>query len=684
MIKFTRFMLIFFIILFAVVSLVTVICAIVLYRYSSAHIDRSVTDALSSQAKTEFYCFDRSSTAANRTQAKRIEGASLSNGIKHEYVTFDRIPKHLIDAFISIEDKRFFEHSGIDYRRSVKAAINFLFFHRSSFGGSTITQQLVKNITGNSEKMVMRKVYEAFAAMDMEKNYDKSEILEMYLNIINLSHGCRGIGAAAEYYFSKDVGELTLCESATIAAIISNPSRFDPQKHPCENTKRRNIILNCMLEQGIISHSEYDKAVNDPLTLNIANANDEENINSWYIDTVIEDVICDFSAKYGISKQNASVLLYNGGYKIYTAVDEQLQNIVDDYFKNPNNFPIDINGNRPISSIIIIDPNSGDILAIAGNIGEKRGDRIQNFAAMTKRPPGSTIKPLSVYAPAFEKGLINWSTVIEDSPVTGDDSGYFWPSNANKKYIGEVNIKYAISHSLNTVAVKVLKQLGNDASFEFLAENSLLPSLNTDNDTGDASLALGQPSIGVTLRELTSAYSIFQNGIIYKSRTYYKVTDQSGRIILDNSPEQKSVISLETATIMTKLLQSVITEGTACGYIDLGNIEVAGKTGTTQYSYDKYFIGYTPSLLAGVWQGYEYPKSIDCFEGNYSICVWNDIMNQIYKTTDYSKKSNEKFVISDNVKKYSYNKVTGAPPKEFDNKTEIEEGWFDIKKHGLP
>ena len=683
MVKFIRFMLIFFIVIFVVASIAIIICAIVLYTYSSACIDRSVTDAVTSNLETEFYYSVRSDANDNLCCVEKIEDASLTNGFKHEYVAYNEIPQQLIDAFISVEDKRFFEHNGIDRLRSAKAAANFFLFHNSSFGGSTITQQLVKNLTGNGEKTVERKLTEAFSAMDLEERYDKSEILEMYLNIINLAHGCRGIGAASRYYFSKSVGDLTLCESAAIAAITNNPSKFDPQKHPEENKARREIVLKCMLDQGYISKNEYDIALNEELSLNVTNQKNET-VNSWYIDAVIEDVISDYSEKYGISKQNAAVLLYNGGYKIYTAMDKHLQDIVDEYFQNTDNFPIDAEGRSPLSSMIVINPNSGDVLAVAGNIGKKRGNRIQNFATMTKRPPGSTIKPLSVYAPAFERRLINWASIIEDSPVQDGQLGSPWPSNANKKYIGDVTVKYSVANSLNTVAVKVLHKLGREASFDFLTKSLNIYSLNEETDMGDASLALGQPSKGITLRELTSAYTIFQNGIMCKSRTYYKVTDSTGRIILENASEQKKVISDETATIMTKLLQTVVSEGTACGYIDLEDIEVAGKTGTTQYNNDKYFIGYTPNLLAGVWQGYEYPKPIDCFDGNYSIYIWNDVMNLIYGNTEYARTEVMRFPISKNVQKLSYNKKSSLPPSEFDNPEDIEDGWFEVKNNAIP
>ncbi len=681
--KLTRLFLIISIIVFSVLSLVIMCGAFVLYRYSSSRVSEDLLSAARSYDQTRLYYFEHEDRLFETGNAKEIKGASLGNGLKHEYVSYENLPENLINAFIAIEDKRFYSHKGIDYKRSCGAVLNYIIGGKKTFGGSTITQQLVKNLTGNDAVLVERKLTEAFSALELEKSYEKSEIIEMYLNIINLAHGCRGVGAAAEYYFSKPVSKLDVCECACIAAITNNPSKYDPELHPEANKKRRDVVLSCMLDCGYISRQEYDFAVNRDLKTSVSRAR-KRKYNSWYVDAAVNDVISDFANKYGISRQTASVLLYKGGYRIYTAMDAQIQEILDEYFSDLSNFPCDDNGDAPQASMIIIDPHSGDVLGIAGAIGDKRGDRIQNYATDTKRAPGSTIKPLSVYAPAIDRGLINWSTVIEDSPIRVDeknDSG--WPSNANNKYLGKVNIKYAVANSLNTVAVKVLKSLGNEESYEFLTNQLLIKSLDRESDIGDASLALGQPSKGITLRELTAAYSIFQSGIMSASKTYYKVTDSNGIVVLDNSSVGKAVISEESACIMTKLMQEVVLNGTASGYLSLGDkVEIAGKTGTSQYSHDKYFVGYTPDLLAGVWQGYELPRSINCYKGNYSICIWDDVMNRIYEKAEHMK--NEKFQISNNVGQLSYNKNTGYPPLEYDSNDEIELGWFNIKESPTP
>ena len=391
---------------------------------------------------------------------------------------------------------------------------------------------------------------------------------------------------------------------------------------------------------------------------------------------VIEDVISDLSTKYDISKEYASFLLYRGGLNIYTAMDQSIQTVLENYYADLNNFPFDDDQNYPQSAMIILDPYTGDILGVAGAIGVKNADRIQNYATHAKRPPGSAIKPISVYAQAFEQEIIKWSSIVEDSPVTKLDGKRDWPSNANGKYMGNVTVKYAIEHSLNTVAVKLLERVGADSSFDFLKNNLHINSLDKKQDIGSASLALGQPSHGITLRELVGAYTIFEEGIMSRPRSYYKVTDQNGKIILDNLADQKRQISRETAAIMTKLLESVVDSGTAKGLITLDEkISVAGKTGTTQGNYDRFFVGYTPELLAGTWFGYEYPKNLDCFGGNYAAIFWDEVMSRIYSESDH-KYYQQEFKMPDGVQKLTYDAETGEIPLYTDRDTLLEDGWF--------
>ena len=662
------------------VSIMIIVGAIMLHKYSKEQINEEILDSVRSDGKACFYRYERAENGFIINVPIQINSSSSRQG----YITFDLMPDNLKNAFIAIEDKRFYSHSGIDYSRSIAAILNHISKGKKSFGGSTITQQLVKNLTGNDKVLVERKLSEAFAAMDLEQKYDKSEILEIYLNIINLSHGCKGVADAAHFYFSKKTEELNLCESATIAAITNNPSKYDPMSHPIENKKRRDLILRCMYDQGFISFEDYSTSVNQDTVLKISEAEKEKNVNSWYIDTVIEDVIGDLAEKYGITKKTASVIFYKGGYNVYTALEQDIQNTIETFYTDINNFPKDSEGNIPQSSMIVIDPHSGDILGIVGAIGNKTGERLLNYATQSKRPSGSAIKPISVYAPALDRNLIQWSSIIEDSPIRAESkSSIPWPSNANNKYIGNVTVDYAVKHSLNTVPVKVLHMLGNEAAFDFLHDSLMIRSLDRKKDVGDASLALGQHSVGITLRELVSAYTLFIDGIMKKTRTYYKVTDNNGRVILDNSPVENRVISEESAAIMTKLLQNVVKEGTASYLISSEEFtEVAGKTGTTQYAFDKYFVGYTPTLLAGVWQGFDMPKSLDFIGFNYSALVWDQIMAQIYSDCKYCSQQTT-FDIPDTVQKLSY-MIPYEDNVEYNDPTDsYDEGWFDVKNTKL-
>lgn len=668
--KLIRPFFIFLMILSFIASILIIVGAISLYKYSSDKVNDELLEQVKQSHENQFYRFERSGEYVNPTPVLIEQKNNKSAG----YVEYENISQNLINAFIAIEDKRFFKHNGIDYIRSTHAVFNYLTRSKDRSGGSTITQQLVKNLTGNDKRLVERKISEAFCALDLERKYDKTEILEMYLNVVNLSNGCIGIGEATEFYFSKDAASLTIKECACLAAIVKSPSKYDPILHPDNNAERAKTVLLCMLDQGYINENEYRKAIDEPLCIN-KNEKGIKKYNSWYIDAVIDDVIEDLARKYGISKQSASLLFYKGGYRIYTAMDNEIQSILEEYYLDIDNFSIDGSYDGLQSSSIIIDPDTGDILALVGAVGHKNGDRILNYATQTKRPPASTIKPLSVYALAIEKGIVNWSSIIEDSPVTTLKNGSLWPQNASKTYAGNVTIRYALENSLNTVAVKLLHEIGNKESFEFLTEKLGVSSLNRSKDMGDAALALGQPSSGITLRELVTAYSMFNDGIMRKSRIYYKVTDSNGKIILDNTAKEEQVISPETAAIMTKLLQAVIETGSANGYITINEFtEVAGKTGTSQSNMDKCFVGFTPSLICGVWTGYTNPAPLDRIGGNISAIFWDEIMYKINEKTEYFK--DNIFRIPTTVRKYSYSTTDGKLPRNFTCSDKMEEGWF--------
>lgn len=602
--------------------------------YAKVKMDLSLMEIAIPGKPSELYAYDPSERPRRTGELHPVSGGVLASAVPRIYTPYEELPSDLINAFVAIEDKRFWAHDGVDVFRTAHAGLRYL-TGNGSFGGSTITQQLVKNLTGNTDHSVDRKLSEISCALDLEKQTDKRDILEAYLNVINLAEGCYGVGAAAKRYFSKSVSELTLPECATIAAITNNPSRYDPLIHPEYNQSRRDLILREMADQGYISPREMEQALQTPLQLLPKDMTEATTVTSWYTDMVVSDVIRDLQERRGYTYRTASMLVYQGGLRIETAMDEDLQEILEEYYTQPNHFPAGDKG-RPQSSMILLDPRTGDVLAVAGAVGEKRGNRLQNYATDTRRPAGSCIKPVTVYAPALANGLITWADIYEDEPVE-IHSGNPWPANADGLYRGRVTVGRAVAHSLNPVAVRVLEKLGLEASFSFahdlLGMHGLIPAEgNQAHDLTLSSLALGQQSRGVTVREMTAAYTAFLEGIYRPPISYHRVLDSEGNVLLENevSGEAGRVLSKENAALMTRLLMTVTSEGTAARYMTVTEklgIEVAGKTGTTQNNCDRWFIGYTPKLLAGVWMGYDYPEEMKGIQGNPCVTVWDDIMN---------------------------------------------------------
>lgn len=647
-----KYLLIFSIVSVIVVTLICLIFAIYIEKNIDKTVDESLFVPVGTGSSTKIYYYEFEDRENRIGDVYEISDQELYGGYRCKNVSYDQIPQDLIDAFISIEDKRFLSHNGVDWKRTISAGANYFLNFSDSYGGSTITQQLIKNVTQNDEYSFQRKLQEIFWALDLETKMDKKEILNMYLNVINLSQGCFGVGAAAEYYFSKDISELTLGECVCIAAITNSPTYYNPIKNPQNNKARRDLILSQMLEQGYIDQNEYEQAKNTPIIINVPEASNTSDVNSWYLDMVIDDVINDLMEEYGYSRAMANLMIYTGGLKIYTVMDKDIQEKLEAYYSNTNNFPASDDENKLQSSSIVIDPKTGDILGVAGSIGEKKANRLQNFATQTLRPAGSVIKPLSVYAPALEKGIIDWSTVYDDVPINFGNynldpskgkivTPVAWPKNANNTYRGLTNINYAISHSINTVTVRVLEDLGLDSSFYFLYDKLKMKNLVISETLSDgsritdkdyAALALGQFNYGVTLRETTAAYSIFANNGVYNEyRSYLKVTDHKGATILSKAYSGEAVLSEENASIMTLMLCNVTDDGTATDITLRDKIDVAGKTGTTQNNYDKWFIGYTPYYICGTWVGYEYPKPLTGFSGNICNSIWDDVMSSLHR-----------------------------------------------------
>ena len=604
-----------------------------------------------------FYIYDFEDRTARVGEARELDAAAFSAD-ELPYVSYPDIPDRVLNAFVAIEDKRFYKHRGVDWYRTASAALNYLLGFSKQFGASTITQQVVKNVTGDSEISPRRKLQEIFYAIDLERQLDKSEILELYLNVIHFSDRCNGIAAASRHYFSKSPSELTVAEAACIAAITNSPSYYNPIRHPDHNLERRNLILREMWAQGYLSEAEYRDAVDTDLGLNVSDEHLDDGINSWYVDMVIEDVIDDLMKEYNLSRGTASGLVYAGGLRIDTAMDERIQKTVEDYYQSAVTLPKNDKGISAQSALIVIDSRTGDVLGVAGAVGEKQGNRVQNFATQTLRPPGSSIKPLTVYAPALEQGIIDWATVYDDVPLEFDTNGRsMWPKNATNVYRGLTNVAYAVAHSTNTVAVRILEEVGRENAFRFAKEKFHLTSLRRDasaNDCDTAALALGQLNYGVTLREITAAYSVFADqGVYHPWRSYYRVLDRDGRVLLSAPDRSEIVMSQGNAAIMTKLLQGVVREGTSSA-ITLDELtECAGKTGTTNADGDRWFIGYTPDLICGVWCGYEYPEPL--VGRNLCTDIWNRVMRSIVRETG----GRTRFEVPSSVVRVSYCRDSG-------------------------
>ncbi len=559
------------------------------------------------------------------------------------WVSYSEMPEDLINCLIAIEDKRFWEHSGVDLRRTGGAILHVFKNGSFGYGGSTITQQLIKNVTGDDDVKIQRKIQEIFRALSLEKKKSKEEILEMYLNTIYLSQGCGGVQSAANYYFHKDVSELTLVECACLVGITNRPTYYDPIQNPQNNKERRQVIFDEMLDQELISKETYDEVYDMDVVLFNGDGGEEEEdlkIHSWFVDAVMDDVIADLMEEKGMDEASATQLVYSGGLQIYTTMDIEVQTAMEEVFENEESFP-DVEGVQPESAMVVVNPYNGNVLGIIGGRGEKKENRGWNRATMTSRQPGSSIKPLSAYSLGIEEGLLTYSTSIDDFPFNiNPATGNAWPSNSPNAYRGYTTVADAVIRSVNTVAVRIVDKLGTDHVFKFLKNKYRLSTLvesvgGTRSDIDLSPLALGGFTYGVNLRDMTNAYAALANdGIFTESRTYVKVCDSQGNIILSNEERSEVILSHETSLVMTKILSEVADPygyGTARKLTVTKNIDVAAKTGTTNDNKDLYFAGYTPYFAGAVWFGYDQPRYMQAFTTSPALTLWDDVMNKIHE-----------------------------------------------------
>jgi len=630
-----------------------------------------------------------------------VELATLSGDENRQRVTYDQLPQDLIDAFVAIEDERFWQHKGVDWYRTAGAVVNMFLSMRNTFGGSTITQQLVKNVTEYDDGTVRRKVVEIFSALEVERDYEKEDIITWYLNEIFLGNGCYGVQAAAKYYFGKDVADLTLAECASLAGITNNPSLYSPNAPlsvtrylcaDCEksyslsteeacsycggenyhegeiwtgreyNKARQETILYKMQEADIspdgpyITQAEYAAALDEELVFVWDRDEDEvaaeaeaaaaaeskttADIHPWYVDAVIAEVINDLVEKYDYSKRAATQMVYSGGLRIYVPYDPDIQAKVDQIYNDRSNLDyVSKTGQQLSSAITVIDNATGYVVAIAGDVGEKTLNRGWNNA-LTLRQPGSSIKPLAVYAPALEMGLITPASISDDNPRLLNENP--WPVNAPLGWRGLTTIQDAVVRSVNTIAVNVLEMVTPMVSYEYMTQRFGITSLTTGtlingaihSDTADyGALAMGGLTNGLSTFEMAAAYATFpRNGAFTEATTYLLVKDFNGDTLINNKPKTEFVIKESTAYYINAMLTEAVNSGT--GYrakID-GQI-VAGKTGTTNSVYDLWFAGYTPYYTAAVWTGYPNNEYMN-ISGNPSVTMWQKVMALIHEDLD--------------------------------------------------
>lgn len=599
------------------------------------------------------------------------------------WTDLEDIPKYLQEAAIAIEDKRFEKHHGVDWKGTTRAIV-YTLFGKNVQGGSTITQQLVKNVTGDNEVTVKRKITEIYRALELEKRYEKDEILEAYLNEVFFGQSCYGVVTASRMYFNKDVSDLTLAECASLMGITNNPSMYDPtlSSWTRENNRERQLtILGAMLEQGKISQEEYDAAKaedivfsngftisgkyvgsdgtvtdqepEEPPADDTESPEDEEEPAikgrySWFTEAMIGDVADALVEKYGITDkvrdngttytayEQAWDMVHGKGYKIYTTQNPKYQKIAEDVCYDLSNIPYTSSYTNSAGeqvedqlqiALTIVDPTNGYVVAMIGGAGEKQADRVWNWA-VNARQCGSAIKPLSTYAPALDDGTINGASVIDDYPMLLN--GDVWPRNDNWRYQGLMPLHLALRQSLNTCAVRTNLAYGVDRSYEFLVNKLGFENLTYTDSQQVGNMALGGFEKGVTTEEMAAGFATFVNeGVYTKPRTFVRVEDANGNVILEN--EAKSTVAMKntTAALMNSLLQEASLQGT--GYqAQFPGMHIAGKTGSTNSNKDRYFAGYTPYYSCAVWAGYEHNQRIVA-SGNPCAVIFQKVMKAIHE-----------------------------------------------------
>lgn len=569
------------------------------------------------------------------------------------YLKLDEMNKDWVNHYLTIEDKRFYQHNGIDLKGIIRAlVVNFTDGERSQ-GASTITQQLIRSQILTTDKTFKRKINEMFMAIELEKNLDKDTILEMYLNTVYLGYNNYGVESASQFYWGKSFNDLTLSQLCSLIPIIQSPNRYNPIVDLEMNNTKRETVLNTLLVNEAITQTEYDKALQDKSYADTKISKEEYNkkvseINTYYLDNAYNQVVEDLMKKFKLTRDEAINKIISEGYQIYTYYDPEIDKILQEHMLN-REFAID---DKVQTGIVILD-NNGVVLGVAGGYGEKTANFVFDRSIHAKRQPGSTFKPLVSYVPAFEYlGLNPDSYVVDEKRTYVDKWGNeYSPNNYNHKYKGQVPLRYGVEWSVNSIAVDLLDRVGIDDGL-FVAEqlgiSTLVYNRNGLTDRGLAT-ALGGLTDGVTPMDMAVAYNSIKTSNKSKPKFYRKVFDENGNEILSTVTDTKyapiPVIETRTSAYMTDCLLDVVQTGTGRG-LKIKDLNLAGKTGTTNDSCDLWFVGYTPEITMSLWYGYDKKETLQTSDAHLKL--YKSILEDIYELESYEKGNKFKFNKLDN------------------------------------
>ena len=564
--------------------------------------------------------------------------ATLGSERKKEKISFSEMPDNLKNAYVAIEDERFYSHHGVDIKRTGSAILSYIFnFGSSSFGGSTITQQLVKNLTGDNTDSVIRKVKEWGKAYELEWYFSKDEILELYLNVIYVGPNIYGVQTGAKYYFSKDATDLSLAECAFLAGINNAPNSYNPFGDADNSEKienRTKTVLSKMLELEYINQEEYSSAVEEVengLNFKEGSIESEDGIYSYHTDALINEIISDISEEKNITTDFATNYIYLSGLTINSTQNSNIQNVTEKEFQKKTYQVMSENGtDTSQSAMVIIDQSNGQVISCVGGLGEKDTARGLNRATQSVRQTGSAIKPLAVLAPALDKKIITPASIYDDTQKVFEDN--YSPENYDG-YLGEITVRRALESSQNIPFVEIMEELKPKNSIKYLEKMGISTLTDKDNNL---SLALGGLEKGISPLEMASAYATIANGGTYIEPTFYTtIVNRLGKTVLESNPKEKRVISQNVAYVLSELLTQPVqgANGTAT-YCSISGMDVAAKTGTTDENYDRWLCGFTPYYTAVTWFGYDQNETVYYNNQNPAGLIWANVMKSIHSNLE--------------------------------------------------